>query len=267
MSADTDTRALKNEFVALHGYWDDRLEALLTLSPAHFEVHSDFVSVPVRRGVLDDKSRQLVHLSVAANAAHLYAPGTKRHVRAALAAGASTEEILEVLQLAGTLGIHAMNVGAPIFNEILQERGDADPAAPLSQRQELLKKQFETNRGFWTDDFEQILRLDPDLFEAYRSYSSLPWLSGVLEPKLKEFIYISFDVAATHLHRIGIEVHLRNALRHGATTAEIVEVMEIASLLGTHAVLDGALVLAEALAEREQDPGSAAAHRPTETEI
>ena len=28
--------------------------------------------------------------------------------------------------------------------------------------------------------------------------SDVPWRSGTLEPKVKEFIYITFDAAATH---------------------------------------------------------------------
>ncbi|WP_127131211.1 carboxymuconolactone decarboxylase family protein [Georgenia sp. SYP-B2076] len=238
--------ARREQFVALHGHWDGRLAALLELSPDQFAAHAGLVSVPARNPALGKKEQHLVHMAVAVNATHMYAPGARRHMRAALDAGASPEEVLEVLQLVGTLGIHAMLVGAPILENVLAELAQ-DDGADLSPRQEELKAEFTANRGFWNADFDGLLRLTPDLFEAYVEYSAQPWRAGSLEPKMKELIYISFDVAATHLHEPGIEQHIRNALRHGASKEEIVAVMEIASLLGTHAVLEGAALLADEL--------------------
>lgn len=248
---DTVTAAVTHEdFVRLQGHWDERLAALLELSPDQFSAHARLVAVPARNPALSEKEQHLVHLAVAVNATHMYGPGARHHIRAALDAGASPGEVLEVLQLVGTLGIHAMLVGVPILEKVLAELGTDDPGR-LSPRQEALKSEFTADRGFWNPDFDGLLRLAPDLFEAYVEYSAQPWRRGVLEPKVKELIYISFDVAATHLHEPGIEQHIRNALRHGASREEIVAVMEISSMLGTHAVLEGATLLKEQLAEQE----------------
>ncbi|GAA3326154.1 carboxymuconolactone decarboxylase family protein [Paeniglutamicibacter sulfureus] len=236
---------LREDFERLHGRWDERLQALLELNPRMFEVHAGLVGVSNRQGVLSEKIGHLVHLAVAAAATHLYGPGTEGHIRGALRAGATEQEIAEVLQLTGTLGIHAHNVGGPILEKVLRETGNLPQTPePLTEHQHRLKASFEARRGFWHEDFEQLLRLDPDLFEAYCEYSGLPWTEGELEPKVREFIYIAFDVAATHLHRPGIEQHFRNALRHGATAQELLAVLQIASTLGTHGVLEGALAMA-----------------------
>ncbi len=48
-----------------------------------------------------------------------------------------------------------------------------------------------------------MLWLDADFFEAYTHFSSVPWVTGVLEPKVKELIYTAFDVSATHLYISG----------------------------------------------------------------
>lgn len=236
---------LRAEFERLHGHWDERLQALLDLDPRLFAVHAGLVGVAERNGALPAEIRHLVHLAVAVAATHLYGPGIERHVHGALTAGATEQEVAEVLQLAGTVGIHAHNVGGPLLEKVLRETGHLPEAPePLTERQQRLKDAFTRNRGFWHEDFEQLLRLDPDLFEAYCEYSGLPWTDGVLEPKVKEFVYIAFDVAATHLHRPGIEQHFRNALRHGATPQELLAVLQIASTLGTHGVLEGALTMA-----------------------
>src|SRR5690606_25608539 len=125
--------------------------------------------------------------------------------------------------------------------------------APLSEDQERLKQEFTRTRGYWHPFWDEILELDPEMFEAYTDFSSVPWRTGVLEPKVKEFIYIAFDVSATHLYVPGLKLHIENAIGYGATPGEILEVMEIASVLGIHAVTSAAPILAEELAAHEKE--------------
>ena len=58
-------------------------------------------------------------MSVAFDASytHMYAPGTRRHIKGALAAGATMEEIMEVLKLCVVQGVQACNLGVPILAE------------------------------------------------------------------------------------------------------------------------------------------------------
>ena len=88
--------------------------------------------------------------------------------------------------------------------------------------------------------------LSPDFFEAYVEFSSVPWKTGTLEPKIKEFIYIAIDTATTHLHKEGSRIHIRNALEHGATKEEIMEVFQCVSVLGMHALTEGGPMLMQA---------------------
>jgi alkylhydroperoxidase/carboxymuconolactone decarboxylase family protein YurZ len=76
----------------------------------------------------------------------------------------------------------------------------------------------------------------------------VPWVSGVLEPKVKELIYTAFDVSATHLYTPGLRLHIKNAIGYGATREEILEVMELASVIGIHACTVGVPILVEELA-------------------
>ena len=86
----------------------------------------------------------------------------------------------------------------------------------------------------------------------------MPWKHGVLEPKVKELIYCAFDVASTHLWLPGLELHMRNALGYGATPTEMMEVIQIASVLGVarfeHAMPAPARAVREPAAG---DPGQA----------
>lgn len=233
MTASVD--ALRAEFEAAHGYWSESLADVARLDPVFFRSYLALSTVPERTGALDPSTRALVSLAIDANATHLFVPGVRRHMARAVELGASDAEIMEVLELSATLGIHAANAGVPILLEVLAETGDAPDVFDLDDRQQQLKRDFEQNRGYWNPIWDGVLKLAPDFFEAYLDYSSVPWQHGVLEPKVKELIYCAFDCSATHLWLPGLKLHMRNALGHGATPLEIMEVIQIASTLGAHA--------------------------------
>jgi alkylhydroperoxidase/carboxymuconolactone decarboxylase family protein YurZ len=244
---------IRDDFIRVHGAWDDAWERILELDAGFLRAYLNWAAVPARRRALDPKVRELVLVAVDAAATHLYAPGIRQHVRSALELGASAGELMEVLELTSTLGIHACNIGVPLLIEVLAEEGRRSGPAQLTERQQELKAQFIDSRGYWHEFWDGMLELDPELFAAYLDFSALPWRSGVLEPKVKELIYIAFDAAATHLYAPGLKLHMRNAVRLGATTAEIMEVLELASLLGMHAATVGAPILAEELRAVDQD--------------
>ncbi len=242
-------RELRDAFVQLRGHWSDALEHVLELDPEFFRAYTELSAVPWRTGPLEPKVKEFVYIAVNGAATHLYAPGLRHHIRLALEHGATKEEIAEVLELTSTLGIHACNIGVPILLEAMTKAGLHEPQ-PLDERRERLKADFTAKRGYWHEFWDGLLELDPDFFEAYLDFSAHPWTSGVLEPKVKELIYTAFDVAATHLYVPGLRQHVENALALGATPGEIMEVFEIASVLGIHACTVGAPILREELARR-----------------
>ncbi|WP_213451882.1 carboxymuconolactone decarboxylase family protein [Rhizomonospora bruguierae] len=246
---------IKQEFIRVRGTWSDLWEGVLRLDPEFLRAYLDLSAVPWRKNHLDDKVKEFIYIAIDANATHMYLPGVRQHVRAALKLGATPQEIMEVLELSATLGIHAMNVGVPILVEVLTEKGLRTGPAPLTEEQERLKAEFTRTRGYWHAFWDEMLELDPEMFAAYTDFSSVPWRSGTLEPKVKEFVYIAFDTAATHLYAKGLKLHIENALGHGATPQEILEVMEIASVLGIHGVTAAVPILLEEMENAAQGEG------------
>jgi alkylhydroperoxidase/carboxymuconolactone decarboxylase family protein YurZ len=247
--------ALKEEFIKARGTWGDSWESILRLDPEFLRSYLKFSTVPWRKNHLPDKVKEFVYIAVDAAATHLYSPGIRQHIRAALAFGATREEIMEVLELTSTLGIHACNIGVPLLLEVLEEEGKRTGPAPLDDNQLRLKEEFTAKRGYWHEFWDGLLELDPELFEAYVEFSSVPWTSGVLEPKVKELVYCAFDAAATHLYVPGLKLHMRNAVRYGATAEEIMEVLEIASVIGIHAATVAAPILTEELETANKPAG------------
>jgi alkylhydroperoxidase/carboxymuconolactone decarboxylase family protein YurZ len=243
VTSDSRAAEIRSEFERVHGTWDDSWQAVLDLDPEFLAAYSGFAGVPKRQRHLDDKTQAFIGLTVDAATTHLHGPGIRRHIEAALAAGATRQEVMEVLECTATLAIHAMNVGVPVLVEVLAEKGIRTEPAPLDAEQERIKADFTRQRGYWNPTWDEMLELTPELFEAYTAFSSHPWLHGTLSPKMREFIYIAFDTSATHLYRVGLKLHIENALGYGATPQEILEVMEIASVIGMQTVTTGAPIL------------------------
>lgn len=252
MALSDEQQEIKDEFVRVRGTWGEPWQHMLELDPEFLRAYLSFSSVPWRRepGALEPKVREFMYIAVDAAATHLYTPGIRQHITAALDHGATPAEIMEVIELTSTLGIHTCNIGVPLLIEVLEEEGLREGPAELTEYQEQLKARFVENRGYWHSFWDGLLELDPELFEAYVEFSSVPWRTGTLQPKVKELVYCAFDASATHLYVPGLKQHLRNAVRYGATIPEIMEVFEIASVIGVHAATTAVPILAE-LAGRE----------------
>ncbi len=77
-------------------------------------------------GVMAPKETELLSIAFDASYTHMYAPGTRRHIQNALKAGATMEEITEVLKLCVVQGVQACNLGVPILAEELAHHAGKD---------------------------------------------------------------------------------------------------------------------------------------------
>lgn len=103
--------------------------------------------------------------------------------------------------------------------------------------------------GDWNPAWDLFEELDPDYLEAFLHFRSVP-LKGPLEQKYKELIFIAINAATTHLHGPGVRRHIQNALKAGATKAEILEVIQLTTIMGIHSMSLAAPILKEETAGR-----------------
>jgi alkylhydroperoxidase/carboxymuconolactone decarboxylase family protein YurZ len=188
----------------------------------------------------------LVALAVASACTALDADGTRRHIGAALAAGATRAEVLTVLKMAALLSIHTCSLGAPILIEEAQAAGIALPApadAPLpTPACDRLRA-----AGQWNTAWDPFFQLAPEWTDAFMATGGGIYLGGI-EPKLAELLSIAFDASIRHMYAPGTRRHIRNALALGATPAEVMGVLQICVAQGAQALNAGVPILAEELA-------------------
>src|SRR6516162_6871461 len=105
------------------GPWDDALATLRDWDPEWADTCARMTSNPWTSGVLPRKTVELIGVALNAACTNLNPDGTRRHIRAALKAGASRDEILTVLKMASVLAIHSCRLGAPILLEEAKAAG------------------------------------------------------------------------------------------------------------------------------------------------
>ena len=204
---------------------------------------------PWTSGILPRKDIELISIAVNAACTNLSAGGTRRHIRGALEAGATREEILMILKIASLLSIHTCSLGAPILLEEAKAAGvkptPKEPAAtPVCDKMKAA--------GQWNTAWDAFFEIDPAWTEAIIAASLPVYTSGVLSPKLAELLSIAVDASITHMYAPGTRRHIQTALKLGATMEEIMEVLKICVAQGMQASNLGVPILAEELERFEQ---------------
>ena len=110
------------------GDFNPAWESIAYADPAWLESFLDMGTRPLRSGVLDPKTFELIAIAVDASCTHLYSPGVRRHIRKALQIGVTPAEIAAVLEAVAVLGIHSCALGFPILAEEIAARDAANPA-------------------------------------------------------------------------------------------------------------------------------------------
>ena len=226
------------------GPWDTSLAKLREWDPAWAEQCFKMTTNPWTNGTLPLKTIELICIAVNAACTNLNQDGTRRHIRGALDAGATREEILTVLKMAALLGIHSCSLGAPILLEEAKAAG-VQPRSKDKVSTPVCDKAREI--GQWNTAWDPFFNLDPLWTEQFIA-AGLPVYTGALiPPKLAELLSIAFDASYTHMYAPGTRRHIKAALKLGATMEEIMEVLKLCVVEGVQAFNLGAPILDEEL--------------------
>ena len=226
------------------GPWDEpALATFREWEPSWVEQCLAMSANPWTSGVLPRKEVELISLAVNAACTNLSEGGTRRHIRGALEAGATRDEILMIVKIASLLSIHTCSLGAPILLEEAKAVGVNTPsvAAPTPVCDKMKAA------GQWNPAWDAFYEIAPAWTEAIIAVSLPIYTSGVLTPKLAELLSIAVDVSITHMYAPGTRRHIQTALKLGATVEEIMEVLKICVAMGMQASNLAVPILAEEL--------------------
>lgn len=208
------------------------------LGDEYCDAFQRMVDAAQRRSALTNAERHLILMAVNA-AVHLGdREGVRRHMLAALQAGASDEQVMAALKQG--LGMHTVTQCVPILLDELERVGRPIPIPTddeLTEAERTFQRHYTARRGFWYAGWNRMLRLDSDFLAAHHDMSAASYPS--LSPQMKELVNIAVNAATTHLYLSGTRVHMRRALELGVPADAILEVLEIVVLVGFHSIRVG----------------------------
>lgn len=245
---------IKEQFYADRGKWkwNDTWETILHLNPDILSAYSTMSSVPHKKCYLDPKTKELIYCAIDNAITHYYTPGFMSHLRHGMHdLGATKEEMMEVFAITSTIGLPTYTVGIPMLVDALKEAGTDIDAQELNEKQQELKDRFVKENGYWREDLEQSLKLDPEMFEGFLDYVKAFEEHGVLDAKTKELVYIAVNASPTAVNKEAMQLHIKKALEVGVSKEEIIEVFELVACLGIHSVTVGIPAINEVMSEQK----------------
>jgi len=99
------------------GQWNDAWNPFVELGSIWTDQFMATGATIYASGLMTPKLIELLSIAFDASYTHMYAPGIRRHIKAALDVGATVEEIMEVLKLCVVQGVQACNLAVPILKE------------------------------------------------------------------------------------------------------------------------------------------------------
>jgi alkylhydroperoxidase/carboxymuconolactone decarboxylase family protein YurZ len=232
------------------GAWSSSLDMFAEWDPDWTERAARMSYNPWTTGVLPVKWLELICVALDAACTHRNEPGLRRHIRAALEAGATRDEILDTLKGVSVLGIHSISLALPILLEEAHAAGARAASRPPGTVATPVVDRMKAN-GLFNAAWEVIEELDPGWLDAFLAMGA-DMYRGVLPTKLVELMAIAVDASCTHLYAPGVRRHIQRALADGATIEEIMEVLKLCGALGIDACELGGAILSEELAAHQQ---------------
>lgn len=230
------------------GPWDkSALAQLREWDPKFADTCTRMSTNPWTSGILSRKLVELIGIALNAACTNLNPDGTRRHIRAALDAGATRDEILLVLKCASVMSIHSCSLGAPLLLEEAKAAGiEPEPKAnvvtPACDKMKAV--------GQWNEAWNPFYELDPVWTDEFMATGIGIYASGILPAKEVELLSIAFDASYTHMFAPGTRRHIKNALKAGATMEEIMEVLKLCVAQGVQSCNLGVPILDEELANQ-----------------
>jgi alkylhydroperoxidase/carboxymuconolactone decarboxylase family protein YurZ len=147
------------------GPWDAALAQVREWDPEWADACEKMATNPWSSPVLPRKTAELISLAINVACTNLNPDGTRRHIRAALQAGATRDEILMVLKMASVMSIHSCSLGAPILLEEAKAAG-VKPTARSKAATPACDKMRAV--GQWNEAWDPFFELDPNSFLGVR---------------------------------------------------------------------------------------------------
>jgi alkylhydroperoxidase/carboxymuconolactone decarboxylase family protein YurZ len=221
--ADMDRDAIKAEFQRERGYWRPWNETLLREQPEFLLAYARYAGHPARTGSLSTRMVELIYVGLDASSSHLFESGLRIHMQKAKEAGASHQDIFDLLQLVAEQGLACVLQSIHVLAE---ETGDGP-----SQHQS-------TDEHAW----DWLSQHDPVYAELARTFGQSSSSQGGLSPSERCLVQIALHACFTAFNPVALRACIRQGVEDGLTTADMLQAIQLGAHLSVHGTALGAQV-------------------------
>ena len=113
---------MKQAYIAATGGWPAAGDAVAVAAPDFADSFLAYRQAAWEAGPLPARIKELILMAVYAAPTLLNADGVRRHMRSAIAHGATAGEISDILQLASAIAVHTCTYGVPALMDAVEDR-------------------------------------------------------------------------------------------------------------------------------------------------
>lgn len=205
---------IKAHFIAERGYWRSWAETMLHLDPQFLVSYADYAGHPALHGPLSERMVELIYVALDASSTHLYEPGLKTHLRKAGEAGATAEDVMDVLHLVSCQGIGAVQLGAEI---LLEQTGQAPERS-----------------GAEADPLQALAVFDPDFCQLVQAFLDHRGAQGGLDEGERCLVQIALHGCFTGFAPKLLRQSIQAGLTEGLAPAAIFQALQLGAHLSLH---------------------------------
>jgi alkylhydroperoxidase/carboxymuconolactone decarboxylase family protein YurZ len=93
--------------------------------------------------------------------------------------------------------------------------------------------------GSVSSQWELLIELDWEFAAAFAEYVDAAYSAAELEPHIRELLLLAHDASMTVLDPGGVRSRIRRAIGHGASQREVLDILEMLSMISTHSLAVG----------------------------
>ncbi|MES2190440.1 MAG: carboxymuconolactone decarboxylase family protein [Pseudomonadota bacterium] len=229
---------IKARFIAERGYWRPWVDVMLQVSPGFVAQYAHYAGYPARTGPLTPRMVELIYVGLDASSSHLFESGLHTHTKKAIEAGATQNDIFDVLHLVTVQGMASVCQAADILVELTGSKGAAQAPAVDAALQARID-QWGTPHAL---ALASVARLDAGYAEALLDFVDKGRPGGGLSDAERSLVQLALHACFTAFNPAAIRQIITTALAQGLSSAELLQAIQLGAHLAVHGTALGANV-------------------------
>ncbi len=240
-SSDNTRDGIKARFIAERGYWRPWVDVMLQVSPGFVAQYASYAGYPARTGPLTVRMVELIYVALDASSSHLFESGLTTHMGKALEAGATQNDIFDVLHLVTVQGMASVCQAADILAELTGVHAGGDVAIEVAI-DAALQTRIDRLGASHALALASVARLDAGYATALLDFIEQGRPGDGLSDAERSLVQLALHACFTALNPAAVRQVITVALSQGVSRPELLQAIQLGAHLAVHGTALGANV-------------------------